>query len=100
MHRVDAPDLVAREDAALDRTGSLRFDVGCGDGRIPALYTSPEVAVVDSSRDAVERAAGRGLEAQVADALELPFEDSSFDVVTCSHALCHVRDIDRESSAA
>jgi SAM-dependent methyltransferase len=100
----------------LDRTGWLRFDeldeeqtllaaiaevhptrvldVACGDGRIPALYTSPEVVVVDSSEDAVERAAARGLDAQLADARELPFEDSSFDVVTCSHALYHVPDVD------
>ena len=125
MQRADDPDLVDREYASLDRfalrrldrTGWLRFDeldeeqtllaaiaeahpgrvldVGCGDGRIPALYTSPEVVVVDSSADAVERAAARGLEAQLADARELPFEDSSFDVVTCSHALYHVPDVDR-----
>lgn len=125
MQRVDDADLVAREYATLDRlalrrldrTGWLRFDeldeeqtllaavaeahptrvldVGCGDGRIPALYTSPEVVVVDSSPDAVERAAARGLDAQLADAQELPFEDSSFDVVTCSHALYHVPDVGR-----
>jgi SAM-dependent methyltransferase len=125
MERIDSPDLVAREYATLDRlalrrldrTGWLRFDeldeeqtllaavaeahparvldVGCGDGRIPSLYTSPEVVVVDSSADAVERAAARGLDAQLADAQELPFEDSSFDVVTCSHTLYHVPDVDR-----
>lgn len=125
MSRVDDPDLVAREYATLDRlalrrldrTGWLRFDeldeeqtllaaiaevrptrildVGCGDGRIPALYTSPEVVAVDVSPAAVERAAARGLNAQLADAQELPFEDSSFDVVTCSHALYHVPDVDR-----
>lgn len=125
MQRVDDDDLVAREYATLDRlamrrldrTGWLRFDeldeeqtllaaiaevrpsrildVGCGDGRIPSLYTSPEVVVVDSSADAVERASARGLNAQLAEAQELPFEDSSFDAVTCNHALYHVPDVDR-----
>lgn len=121
---VDDPELVGREYASLDRlalrrldrTGWLRFDdldeeqtllraiaevrparvldVGCGDGRLPSIYTAPEVVVVDSSPAAVEAAAARGLDAQVADARELPFEDSSFDVVTCSHALYHVPDVD------
>jgi ubiquinone/menaquinone biosynthesis C-methylase UbiE len=121
---VDDPALVAREYASLDRlamrrldrTGWLRFDeldeeqtllaavaeahptrvldVACGDGRIPSLYASPEVVVCDGSPDAVERAAARGLEAVLADAQELPFEDSSFDVVTCNHALYHVPDVD------
>jgi SAM-dependent methyltransferase len=125
LRRLDDPALVAREYASLDRlslrrldrTGWLRFDeldeeqtllaavaearptrvldVACGDGRIPSLYTAPEVVVVDSSPDAVERAAARGLDAQLADAQELPFPDGSFDVVTCNHALYHVPDVDR-----
>lgn len=100
----------------LDRTGWLRFDdldeeqtlrasvaevrptrvadVGCGDGRLASLYAAPEVVAVDSSPAAVEAAAGRGLDAQLADAASLPFEDGSFDVVTCSHTLYHVEDID------
>lgn len=125
MHRVDDPELVAREYATLDRlalrrldrTGWLRFDeldeeqtllaaiaevhptrvldVACGDGRIPSTYAAPEVVVVDSSPAAVELAAARGLDAQVADAQELPFPDDSFDVVTCNHALYHVPDVDK-----
>jgi SAM-dependent methyltransferase len=119
------PGLVAREYATLerlalrrlDRTGWLRFDeldeeqallaavaevhparildVGCGDGRIPSMYTAPEVVCVDSSPAAVEAAAARGLDVQLGDAIALPFPDASFDVVTCNHALYHVADVDR-----
>jgi SAM-dependent methyltransferase len=101
----------------LDRTGWLRFDeldeeqtllraiaevrplrvldVGCGAGRIPSVYTAPRVVCVDQSEAAVEAARERGLEAVVADAQSLPFDNESFDVVTCNHTLYHVPDKDR-----
>jgi SAM-dependent methyltransferase len=125
MTRIDHPDIVMREYESLDRlglrrldrTGWLRFDdldeeqtllravaevhptrvldVGCGDGRLPSLFAAPEVVAVDTSADAVERAAARGLDAQLADATALPFGDGSFDVVTCNHMLYHLPDPDQ-----
>jgi SAM-dependent methyltransferase len=122
---VDDDGYVAREYASLDRlqlrrldrTGWLRFDdldeeqtllaalaevaprrvldVGCGDGRIPRQYTSPEVVCVDRSEAAIAAARGRGLDARQADVRELPFADDSFDAVTCNHTLYHVDDRDR-----
>jgi SAM-dependent methyltransferase len=122
---IDDADIVIREYASLDRlamrrldrTGWLRFDdlaeeqtliravaevrptrvldVACGDGRLASLYAAPEVVCVDASPAAVEQAAERGLDAQLADARELPFPDGSFDVVTCNHALYHLPDPDR-----
>jgi SAM-dependent methyltransferase len=122
---IDDADIVIREYASLerlamrrlDRTGWLRFDdlaeeqtliravaevrptrvldVACGDGRLASLYAAPEVVCVDASPAAVEQAADRGLDAQLADARELPFPDGSFDVVTCNHALYHLPDPDR-----
>jgi SAM-dependent methyltransferase len=101
----------------LDRTGWLRFDeldeeqtllhaiaqvrplwildVGCGDGRIPSVYTARHVVCVDQSEAAVAAARERGLPAVVADAQSLPFHGGSFDVVTCNHTLYHVPDKDR-----
>ncbi len=122
---MDDDGYVAREYASLDRlqlrrldrTGRLRFDdldeeqtllaalaevaprrvldVGCGDGRIPRQYTSPEVVCVDRSEAAVAAARERGLDARLADVRELPFADGSFDAVTCNHTLYHVDDRDR-----
>lgn len=121
---IDDADIVNREYGSLDRlamrrldrTGWLRsddldeeqtlvravaevhptrvLDVGCGDGRLASLFAAPEVACVDASPPAVEQAAERGLDAQVADARELPFPDGSFDVVTCNHMLYHLPDPD------
>jgi SAM-dependent methyltransferase len=128
MNRLDEPSYVAREYASLDRlqmrrldrTGWLRFDeldeeqtlqsavsevqphsvldVGCGDGRIPSLYGAPEVICVDSAQASVDAARRRGLDARLADAQELPFDDATFDVVTCNHMLYHVPDRDRALS--
>jgi SAM-dependent methyltransferase len=125
VHRLDDPSYLRREYASLerlqmrrlDRTGWLRFDeldeeqtllaavaerhplrvldVGCADGRIPSLYAAPEVICVDSAEASVEAARARGLDARVADARELPFDDGMFDVVTCNHTLYHVADRDR-----
>ena len=125
VHRLDDSACVSREYSSLgrlrmrrlDRTGWLRFDeldeeqtllaavaavrprrvldVGCGDGRIPSLYAAPEVVCVDTSPAAVAAARERGLDAREADARELPFEDGSFDVVTCNHTLYHLADPDR-----
>ena len=122
---MDDDAYVAREYASLerlsmrrlDRTGWLRFDeldeeqtllaalaearprnildVGCGDGRIPSLYTAPQVVCVDSSQAAVDAARRRGLDARLGDVRTLPFPDASFDAVTCNHMLYHVDDRDR-----
>jgi len=123
--RVDDVSYVRREYASLDRlemrrldrTAWLRFDeldeeqtllaaiaevrprrildVGCGGARVASTYTAPEVVCVDQSEAAVVAARERGLEAHVADAQALPFDDASFDVVTCSHTLYHLPDKDR-----
>jgi SAM-dependent methyltransferase len=89
------------------RAGDRFLDVGCGEGRhtIGAYLTADVEAVgVDlcekDLQTAQERAEGfvdkentnKSLTFKVANALELPFEDNSFDKVICSEVLEHIPD--------
>nr|WP_225753784.1 methyltransferase domain-containing protein [Actinotalea sp. Marseille-Q4924] len=83
--------------------GQRVLDVGCGPGSITvdlARAVSPgEVvgvdrarAAVDLTRDAAGAADLPNLSAEVADVLDLPFDDASFDVVHAHQVLQHVPD--------
>ena len=84
-------------------SGNHVLDIGSGVGG-PSIYLAGIVGCHVTGIDLVEtnvceaneRAKGRGLSAtvnfQVGDALNLPFEDSSFDVVWGQDAWCHVPD--------
>ena len=84
------------------------LDVGCGIGhwgRLMLSLVSDRATLVGIDREAKwvaeasARAAKRGLslrtEYQQGDANELPFEDASFDVVTCQTLLIHLPDPER-----
>jgi SAM-dependent methyltransferase len=70
------------------------LDVGCGDGRTAGLFLSDHAASytgVDVSRVAIAEASSHGLDARlIEDPARLPFEDSSFDAVTCLEVLEHL----------
>jgi ubiquinone/menaquinone biosynthesis C-methylase UbiE len=85
-------------DTLEPRPGELLLDVGCGTGTMlammEAVYGTRGVGV-DFSRGAVESAiACRRGESEffTADALQLPFRDGSFDIVTTLSVLEHVSD--------
>jgi ubiquinone/menaquinone biosynthesis C-methylase UbiE len=76
-------------------TGATRcLDVGCGTGNSYAPELARRAGAytgVDVSAHAVEAAQAAGLDARVIDdAAELPFEDASFDHVTCIEVFEHL----------
>jgi SAM-dependent methyltransferase len=86
---------------AVVRASSPRriLEIGCGTGDFAARVArqNPDAALVatDQSARFVELTAARGVEARVADATDLPFEDDSFDLVAALWMLYHVSDLDR-----
>jgi SAM-dependent methyltransferase len=73
---------------------SACLDVGCGDGSTCGAWLAERAASyvgVDVSPAAVDAARAAGLTAHVVDdASELPFEDASFEVVTCLEVFEHL----------
>jgi ubiquinone/menaquinone biosynthesis C-methylase UbiE len=90
------------EDAAFEAIAERKpqriLDVGCGLGEIGERCQrelGAHVSAIDISPRMVELAKGRGLDAQVADAESLPFNDNSFDCVFAGWVLYHVPDLGR-----
>jgi ubiquinone/menaquinone biosynthesis C-methylase UbiE len=102
----DFLELMARRWRLEDVTRAL--DVGCGAGHwglrlfglMPAnarfVGVDHEGGFLDAARArAHERGLGERAEFRVGSATELPFEDASFDLVTCQTVLIHVGDAKR-----
>jgi ubiquinone/menaquinone biosynthesis C-methylase UbiE len=78
------------------------LDVGCGTGRWAELvlntWPHSKVTGLDLSQEMLKRAAPRAagypnrLDLVHGDAQSLPFDDASFDIVTCSHSFHHYPD--------
>ncbi|MEO0601206.1 MAG: class I SAM-dependent methyltransferase [Myxococcota bacterium] len=85
-------DAVRREVEAIGPARTL--DVGCGEGFVLQALggAAGELHACDLSPTAVEacRAAVPGVEARVASAVDLPYDDDAFDVVICLEVLEHL----------
>ena len=80
------------------RPGDRVLDVCCGTGdlALAAKRLGGDVTGVDFSREMVERARAKspGVEWVCADAVSLPFDDASFDVVTVGFGIRHFADLE------
>jgi SAM-dependent methyltransferase len=91
----DARDEAFRAIAELAPAAVL--EVGCGPGELSeriARELAAEVVAIDLSERMVELARARGVDARVADAQALPFEDGLFDCVVAAWMLYHLPDVD------
>ncbi len=72
------------------------LDVGCGPGLVMDLFSHfLDVTGLDSDPEMVRQVGERGMKAVLGDAQELPFEDSSFDIVYCSFTVLWLPDQQR-----
>ncbi len=82
-------------ELATPRTGERVLDLGCGDGVLTEEIVSLGCSVtgVDASPEQIAAARARGLNAEVMDGQELPF-DAAFDLVLSNAALHWMKDQD------
>ena len=90
------PEDVAYAAAAEARPRRV-LDVGCGPGELTQRFVDlgADVCAIDISPRMVELTRARGIDAQVGDAEQLPFEADDFDCVFAGWVLYHVPDVGR-----
>ena len=78
------------------------LEVGCGPGRDGEVIAAAgfEYAGTDLSPGMVEVARAAGLDARVASATDLPFDDNSFDAAWCMSMLMHLDDAELDLALA
>lgn len=90
------------EDAAFEAVAEAQpeklLDIGCGLGELGERFAKElgaHVCAIDLSERMVALAKARGLDAQLADAENLPFPDREFDCVFAGWVLYHVPQLDQ-----
>ena len=93
----DNPEEIAFA-AVAEKKPARVLDVGCGLGDLTERFArelGADVKAIDTSQRMVELARARGIDAQVADAERLPFDDGEFDCVFAGWVLYHVPNLDQ-----
>lgn len=92
LTRLTGPGAQPLLDAAAVTVGTRLLDVATGPGVVAAaaLARFAEVTAVDQSAPMVDIATRFGIDAQVAGADDLPFEDGAFDAVVAGFLLNHL----------
>lgn len=99
----DVIDTLAQYVPAFEPRGADVLDVGCGDAGVPIAFAEggARAAGIEAAAPSVERGHlradehGVGVDLRQGMAETLPFDDSSFDLVTLDNVLEHVTDPDR-----
>jgi SAM-dependent methyltransferase len=94
------PEDVAFEAVAAGEPTRV-LDVGCGLGKQAERFARElraDVKAIDTSTRMVELTRDRGIDAQVADAEQIPFADGEFDCVFAGWVLYHVPDLEKALS--
>jgi SAM-dependent methyltransferase len=95
------------EDVAFEAVAEIDpkrvLDVGCGLGESAERFSrdlGAQVCAIDTSSRMVELTRDRGIDAQVADAEQLPFGDAEFDCVFVGWVLYHVPGLEQAIAEA
>jgi SAM-dependent methyltransferase len=95
------------EDVAFEAVSESKptrvLDIGCGLGQLAERFSrdlGAETCAIDISSRMVELTRERGIDAQVADAEQLPFGEAEFDCVFAGWVLYHVPDLEQAISEA
>ena len=99
LEGVDPEELLF--EAVKEAAPARVLEVGSGAGALSERVQrelGAEVTAIDTSERMVDLTRERGIDAHVADVVDLPFEDASFDCVAVGWVLYHVADRDRAIS--
>ena len=90
---VQLEDSTAKLIEKYSKSGDMILDVGVGLGRLLSRFANLQRYGMDISFDYLEVAQAKGIEVCYAMVEDMPYKESTFDIVTCTDILEHVLDL-------